>query len=88
MHDTLLNTDLYSPDLEEYVFRYSEAGAIFVYDIRPSYAASLIKESKKTEQPGYLAQFLGAGGMFLEEKDAIQYCRNHYKEEWFCTRDE
>lgn len=26
MHDTLLNTDLYSPILEEYVFRYSEAG--------------------------------------------------------------
>lgn len=87
MYDTLLNTDLYSPDLEEYVFRYSEAGAICVYDIRPSYAASLIKESKKTEQPGYLAQFLGAGGMILEEKDAIQYCRDHYKEEWFCTKD-
>lgn len=88
MHDTLLNTDLYSPDLEEYVFRYSETGAICVYDIGPSYAASLIKKSKETEQPGYLAQFLGAGGMILEVKDAIRYCKNHYKEEWFCTRDE
>ena len=88
MYDTLLNEDLYSPNLEKYIFRYSEAGAICVYDIVPSYAVSLINESKKTEQPGYLAQFLGAGGMILEVKDAIRYCRDHYKEEWFCTRDE
>lgn len=88
MYDTLLNEDLYSPNLEKYVFQYSEAGAICVYDIGPSYAVSLINESKKTEQPGYLAQFLGAGGMILEVKDAIRYCRDHYKEEWFCTRDE
>lgn len=58
MHDTLLNTDLYSPDLEEYVFRYSETGAICVYDIGPSYAASLIKKAKKLSSRGILRSSL------------------------------
>lgn len=84
--------DLYNTTNQIYVFDYSGAGAIAVFNIDEEEAKELSKES--TEADDYWSSFLGLGGRiydvpgeFGEDNRAKEFCEEHYNLEWYDTKD-
>ena len=65
MLSVLQHADLYSPELEMYVFLYNEAGAICHYDIDEEEAQEL--DAKAKELGEYWSSFLGPGGHIWDD---------------------
>ncbi len=101
MYEALINgQDLYSPNLETYIFHYSEAGAIAYYSIDPEYARQLVDATKGTDE--YWGGHLGPGGYIVdplnvdewEQNNAeldytpiYEFLEDYYKEIWLTTDD-
>lgn len=67
------NNDIWSPELEFYVFLYSEYGSICYYRIDKEEAIELEQLAKKREPKEYWAAFLGVGGRIC---DTIEWYEN------------
>lgn len=89
LQEVLSGTDLYSPELEEYVFLYNDRDAIAVYsNISPDEAVKLAEKAGTGEDSEYWGAFLGAGGSIFDEKeDELSFCSNVYRDQWYDTRD-
>lgn len=96
MLEALDRGDLYSPSQSTYVFKYNEIGSIAVYDwIDRSKALEISALANKNDD--YWGSFLGPGGEIYDDPKSdcydtdhvsnIEWCRNHYTEEWFYTDD-
>lgn len=92
MLDYLIDgNDLYSPDLEIYVFCYNDIGAIAYYGIDKEQAVSLEKESRLSGE--YWGAFLGPGGYICDDpsdsynppspgNSNIDFCNMYYSANW------
>ena len=89
-------TDLYSPDLEMYVFSYNDFGSICVYDIDKDEAKELSRQAQEHDE--YWGAFLGWGGGIIDEPDhpcyedgretPLDFCKEFYAAgEWYSTSD-
>lgn len=68
--------DLYNINTEEYVFSYSNKGAIAVYIIDEKYARELSLTAVETGE--YWGAYLGAGGSIYEDGAEAEWCEGHY----------
>ena len=95
MLDYLISgNDLYSPDIEAYVFGYNEAGAIACYDISKEQAVELDRKSRLFGE--YWGAFLGPGGYIYDDpsdkfftpspgNSNIDFCNEYYSYDWVNT---
>ena len=68
--------DLYNPNIEEYVFCYSDMNEeICTYNLTPKEAQELAEEAGKEN---YWGGLLGPGGWILEGEDVENYFEKHY----------
>ena len=85
MYDAIQNgLDLYNINTGDYVFSYSDRGAIAVYNLVLEYAKDLSSHSAGE----YWGALLGAGGDIYENGGEIEWCEEHYKDNgWKFTED-
>lgn len=68
--------DLYNINTGEYVFSYSDKGAIAAYIIDENYAKELSFKSVETDE--YWGAYLGVGGSIYEDGAEVKWCEEHY----------
>lgn len=68
--------DLYNINTGEYVFSYSDKGAIAAYMIDENYAKELSFKSVETDE--YWGAYLGIGGSIYEDGAEVKWCEEHY----------
>lgn len=74
--------DLYSPEIETYLFLYNEDGEICEYSVDREKAEELKKLSEENGGEFWSA-FLGVGGCIMEKPDDIKFCDENHKKTWF-----
>lgn len=67
--------DLYNINTGEYVFSYSDKGAIVAYIIDEQYAKELSLTAVETDE--YWGAYLGAGGSIYEDGAEVEWCKEH-----------
>lgn len=67
--------DLYNINTGEYVFSYSDKGAIAVYIISEKSARELSLRAVSTDE--YWGAYLGAGGSIYEDGAEVEWCKEH-----------
>lgn len=86
--------DLYSSEVELYVFAYNYCGSICVYEIEHKKAYELAVQVN--EDGEYWGAYLGLGGSIYDDKSYkdideysmlnIDWCNENYEGKWFDTR--
>ena len=69
-------TDLYNVKTGDYVFLYSDKGAISAYNFDIEYA----KELSSLSAGEYWGALLGVGGYIYENGEELEWCEEHYNE--------
>lgn len=78
--------DLYNTNTGDYVFSYSDKGAIAAYNIDENYAKELSLKSVETNE--YWGAYLGMGGSIYENGAEFEWCEEHYNiGGWKLTND-
>lgn len=89
MHYAIMSgKDLYSPELETYVFSYNDEGSICEYRIRPEEAYDLAQDAEMANE--YWSAFLGLGGGIYDEysnQTPMDFCKEFYTFDWIETKD-
>ena len=79
--------DLYNVITGDYVFLYSDEGAIAAYNFDIEYAKELSECAVIANEESW-SGFLGFGGNIYENSAEINYCEEHYHENfWLNTSD-
>lgn len=74
---------LYTVELGLYVFQYSEAGSIAVYNVTPKYAEELNCQAKVEKCPWHA--LLGFGGYIYDAKLSDYYDKQKLSSEEWCN---
>ena len=85
MYDTIQNgSDLYNINTGDYVFLYSDRGAIAVYNFDIECAKDLSLHSAGE----YWGALLGVGGYIYENGEELEWCKEHCEDNgWKFTDD-